>query len=82
MGPRLLQRLRGNELSSQNISFPSAAELSDEGRTDLVQFADQQVDTGSEAEAYASYINGHLEAIADGGPTPTSAHPSARPRPT
>jgi hypothetical protein len=56
----------GNELSSQNISFPSAAELSDGGRPDLVAFADQQVDTGSEAEAYASFINGHLEAIADG----------------
>jgi hypothetical protein len=56
----------GSELSSQNISFPSAAELTEEGRTDLVQFADQQVDTGSEAEAYASFINGHLVGIADG----------------
>ena len=56
----------GGELSSQNISFPSAAELTEEGRTDLVQFADQQVDTGSEAEAYASFINGHLVGIADG----------------
>ena len=56
----------GNELSSQNISFPSAAELTEEGRTDLVQYADQQVDTGNEAEAYASFINGHLDGIADG----------------
>jgi hypothetical protein len=56
----------GNELSSQNISFPSAADLTADGRTDLVQFADQQVDTGNEAEAYASFINGHLAGIADG----------------
>jgi hypothetical protein len=56
----------GSELSSQNISFPSAAELTEEGRTDLVQFADQQVDTGSEAEAYASFINGHLADVAKG----------------
>jgi hypothetical protein len=56
----------GNELSSQNISFPSAADLTAEGRTDLVEFADQQLDTGSEAQAYASFINGHLAKVADG----------------
>jgi len=55
-----------DELSSQNISFPPAAALEEEGRTDLVQYADQQVDTGKEAEAYASFIGGHLEAVADG----------------
>ena len=54
------------ELSSQNITFPSAEELTTEGRTDLVKFADQRLDTGAEAEAYASFINGHLEGIADG----------------
>ena len=37
-----------------------------EGRTDLVKFADQRLDTGAEAEAYASFINGHLEGIAGG----------------
>ena len=56
----------GNELSSQNITFPSAEALTEEGRTDLVKFADQKLDTGEEAEAYASFINGHLEGIADG----------------
>ena len=56
----------GNELSSQNISFPSAADLTAEGRTDLLQYADQRLDTGSEAQAYASFINGHLAKIADG----------------
>ncbi len=54
------------ELSSQNITFPSADELREEGRDDLVEFAGVQVTTGAEAEAYASYINGHLEGIADG----------------
>jgi hypothetical protein len=51
----------GDELASQNISFPSAEALTTEGRTDLLEFADQKLDTGKEAEAYASYINGHLE---------------------
>lgn len=55
-----------DELSSQNIFFPSAEALREEGRDDLVKFAEQQVDTGKEAEAYASYIDGHLENIADG----------------
>jgi hypothetical protein len=55
-----------DELSSQNISFPPAAALEEEGRTDLVKFADAKVDTGVEAEGYASFIDGHLAAIADG----------------
>jgi len=55
-----------DELSSQNISFPPAAALEEDGRTDLVKFAGQSVNTGPEAEAYASFIDGHLEGIADG----------------
>jgi hypothetical protein len=55
-----------NELSSQHISFPNAAELNKEGRADLVKFADHKVDTGKEAEGYASFINGHLQGIAAG----------------
>ena len=55
-----------DELTSQNIFFPDAASLEDEGRDDLVEFADQQVTTGAEAEAYASYIGGHLEETAGG----------------
>jgi hypothetical protein len=55
-----------DELSSQNVNFPSADRLADEGRTDLLGYAGQQVTTGSEAEAYASYIDGHLAGIADG----------------
>jgi hypothetical protein len=56
----------GKELASQNISFPNAQALTDGGRTDLVKWADHKVDTGLEAQAYASFINGHLQGIADG----------------
>jgi hypothetical protein len=55
-----------DELSSQNISFPPAAALQEQGRNDLVKWADHAVNTGPEAEAYASFINGHLKGIADG----------------
>ena len=56
----------GDELSSQGIFFPDAASLEEEGRDDLISFADEQVTTGAEAEAYASFIDGHLQGIADG----------------
>lgn len=55
-----------DELSSQRVTFPTADELRAEGRDDLVGHAGEDVTTGSEAEAYASYINGHLEGIAGG----------------
>jgi hypothetical protein len=55
-----------DELSSQRVFFPDEASLLEEGRDDLVKYADEQVTTGGEAEAYASYIAGHLEGIADG----------------
>jgi hypothetical protein len=55
-----------DELAAQNVVFPDAATLQEEGRDDLVPYADEQVDTGSEAEAYAGYIAGHLEGVADG----------------
>jgi hypothetical protein len=55
-----------DELTSQNIYFPDSAALEEQGRDDLVKYAGQQVTTGPEAEAYASFINGHLQGIADG----------------
>jgi hypothetical protein len=55
-----------DELGSQHISFGTAEALTAEGRTDLVKYAGQTVDTGSEAQAYASYINGHLDKIGEG----------------
>jgi hypothetical protein len=55
-----------DELSSQNIFFPDTASLEEDGRDDLVKYADEQVTTGAEAEAYASLINTHMQGIADG----------------
>lgn len=55
-----------DELSSQNITFPPAAALEEEGRADLAKWGGRDVNTGPEAEAYASFINGHLQGIADG----------------
>jgi hypothetical protein len=57
-----------DELTSQNIFFPPEDALlaEDPPRTDLVQYAGEQVTTGQEAEAYASYIDGHLQDTADG----------------
>jgi hypothetical protein len=55
-----------DELASQNIFFPEKADLEAEGRDDLVKYAGEQVTTGDEAEAYASFIDGHLQGIADG----------------
>ncbi len=49
-----------DELSSQMIFFSSEEALLEEGRDDLVKFAGEQVTTGEHAEAYASFINGHL----------------------
>ncbi len=54
------------ELGSQQIFFPDDAALTKEGRTDLLGYAGRQVTTGSGAEAYASYIDHHLAAVADG----------------
>ena len=55
-----------DELVSQHVAFPDAKELKAEGRTDLVKYANEQVTTGKEAEAYASFINGHLQQIGGG----------------
>ena len=55
-----------DELAAQNISFPPEEALAEEGRDDLAEYGGAQVDTGDEAEAYASYIEGHVEGIADG----------------
>jgi hypothetical protein len=55
-----------DELSAQQIFFPSKEALLEEGRDDLVKYAGQQLTTGEQAEAYATYIKGHLEGIGDG----------------
>ncbi|HEX4902545.1 MAG TPA: hypothetical protein VFV42_07025 [Acidimicrobiales bacterium] len=56
----------GDELAAQNIEFPPSEALVEEGRDDLAEFGGQQVDTGEEAEAYASYIQGHVDDTAGG----------------
>lgn len=56
----------GDELAAQNVVFPEADALAGQGRDDLVEYGGELVDTGEEAEAYASYIKGHVEGIADG----------------
>jgi hypothetical protein len=56
----------GDELAAQQIFFPPAEALAEEGRDDLVQYGGEQVTTGAEAEAYASYIGGHLEETGGG----------------
>jgi hypothetical protein len=55
-----------DELSSQNITFPTEEALIEDGREDLVKYAGEQLDTGDDAEAYASYIDGHLVNIGGG----------------
>jgi hypothetical protein len=65
-----------SELASQNISFPAKEALVTEGRNDLVKYGGAKVDTGKEAEAYAKYINGHLEKVANGATSPTWARPN------
>ena len=55
-----------DELTAQQITFPPSEALAEEGRDDLVKFGGEQVTTGDEAEAYASFIAGHLATTADG----------------
>lgn len=55
-----------DELSSQNITFGTRASLEKEGREDLLSYAGEKLDTGQEAQAYASFIDGHLTAIGKG----------------
>jgi hypothetical protein len=52
-----------DELTAQQIFFSD--DIADE-RPDLAEYAGQQVTTGPQAEAYASYIDGHLAETADG----------------
>ena len=56
----------GDELAAQNVVFPDTDALQGQGRDDLAGYGGELVDTGAEAEAYASYIKGHVEGIADG----------------
>jgi hypothetical protein len=55
-----------DNLAEQKITFASADALAAQGREDLVKYADETVDNGQEAKAFASYIQGHIAKIANG----------------
>ena len=55
-----------DRLEPQNISFPPAAAMAPGEKAELGEFAGQQVDTGTEAEAFSRYIGGHLAEINEG----------------
>lgn len=55
-----------DELTAQNITFPPSEALVEEGRDDLAKYGGEQVTTGEHAEAYASFIQGHVENTAGG----------------
>src|SRR4029453_1815377 len=55
-----------DRLEPQHIEFPPAEAMTPEEKAELGAFPDQQVDTGTEAEAYSRYIAGHLAAVNDG----------------
>ena len=55
-----------DRLEPQNIVFPPAEAMTPEEKAELGEFAGEQVDTGTEAEAYSRYIGGHLAEVNDG----------------
>ena len=55
-----------DRLEPQHIDFPPAEAMTPEEQAEVGEFAGQQVDTGTEAEAYSRYIAGHLAAVNDG----------------
>lgn len=55
-----------DRLEPQHIAFPPAEAMTPEEKVEVGEFAGQQVDTGTEAEAYSRYIAGHLEGINEG----------------
>ena len=66
MGQQFRGRLRRRRTGRPEHLLPRPSDLEEGGRADLLQYADEQVTTGSEAQAYASYIDRHLAEIADG----------------
>jgi hypothetical protein len=55
-----------DRLEPQNVKFAPYDSMSPEEQASVGQFAGQQVDTGPEAEAFATYIAGHLKGVNDG----------------
>ena len=65
-GSMFAKNFISDQLSAQKITFASAEVLQKEGRDDLLKYAGQQVTTGDQAKAFASYIQGHLAKVANG----------------
>jgi hypothetical protein len=65
-GSNFAKSFISEQLAAQQIKFPEEAALIEDGRDDLAAFAGQQVTNGSQAKAYASYIEGHLKKVANG----------------
>lgn len=73
---KLVQDNVRTELSSQQITFTAAENLSDEEKAlpGLVEFAGQPLTTGAQAQAYAGYIGLHLKESADGAGYPDATY--------
>jgi hypothetical protein len=65
-GSMFAKNFISDQLSAQKITFSTKEALVKEGREDLVKYAGQQLTTGDQAKAYASYIQGHLAKVANG----------------
>ncbi|HWL42575.1 MAG TPA: hypothetical protein VNQ73_06495 [Ilumatobacter sp.] len=50
-----------DELTAQRITMPDADTMRAEGLDEYVKFAGTPLDSGAKAEAYAQYIDGHLQ---------------------
>jgi hypothetical protein len=55
-----------DRLEPQKITFPPASAMAPAETAAIGQFAGQNVDTGTEAEAFSRYIGGHLAEVNDG----------------
>jgi hypothetical protein len=55
-----------DRLEPQNISFPTADEMTPQEVAEVGAFAGQKVENGVQAEAFSRYIGGHLEFVNDG----------------
>jgi uncharacterized membrane protein YedE/YeeE len=55
-----------DRLEPQKVFFPPTEAMTPEERSEIGEFAEQQVVNGVQAEAYSRFIGGHLTAVNDG----------------
>jgi hypothetical protein len=60
------QRNVRDRLAPENVFLPPLSEMTPEEQASVGTFAGQQVVSGPQAEAFARYIGGHLDAVNDG----------------